>query len=420
MIIDLEKFTKPISTVLTAVLIACFNIFDVIPGGKVIYLGLSVIVFLVKTQGHFDLEVEPYYIFNILMVVFSAASVIWAMEPYYAKDISERMLITFLCFVFVYLAYKPEKDTTSLMRSFKWGGYIIMLYQIKYYGMSGILAMLTSAERMNNDIGNVNMFGMAMAYGCVIELLEMAEKKKLTFSCPLMIPSLLVISATQSRKAMLIIAFGILMIYLFYFFRLKNIVKSMVITGIFIFICYFLYLFMVNSPIFSGIIKRMEFLINAVTGEGDVGSSAESRQQMIDIGWEQFLKTPILGAGMDNGKVVAYIASRGKFDGYLHNNFIELLCDGGIVGFLIYYSRFVYFGYMLVYYMHSKSKDYYPCLILSVIILLMDYGHVTYYIKSDQIYFVLLFLQVCNLTKNTTAPINDIELTDIRRYRYIR
>lgn len=64
------------------------------------------------------------------------------------------------------------------------------------------------------------------------------------------------------------------------------------------------------------------------------------RNNLKTLGIEWFLRYPFGGIGIANPHILAnyYYA----FDAYLHDNFVELLCGGGIIGFSVYYSMYVY------------------------------------------------------------------------------
>lgn len=414
--LDLDKVIDRVTFILTAILLACFVIFDVINGGRYIYLGLSIIVFFLKTKGKIEYKLEPYYVFNILMIVYTLINSLWAWEPSLTIFMAKRLIVTFGCFVLIYLAYSRDGDSNLLMSAFKWSGYIVMIYTIKYYGFSRLINMLLDSERMMGELGNSNLFGIAIAYGCIFELIEMAKKKGFTLSCPLIIPSFLVICVTQSRKALLIVVIGTILVFCAYYIDINNILLTIFYIILFLIFARLIIYFFSNSVLFSGIFKRLTYLVNYAVGEGEVGGSLRSRDLMIKYGWEQFLLHPIGGVGIGNAGPVSLIYGSVYFD-YLHNNYIELLCCGGIVGFMVYYSRFIFMLLLLVKNMWNKKSDFLPCFIILVLILIFDYGHVTYYIKSDQIYFVLLFLQIRNISADR---ISESTIGKKSRYQYIK
>ena len=153
-----------------------------------------------------------------------------------------------------------------------------------------------------------------------------------------------------------------------------------------------------SLPAFEAVSNRMKNLTAMLTGVGQVDSSVLLRRRYIELGLEQFTRTPILGIGMNNARLIISSSSIGR-DTYLHNNYVELLADGGVIGFLSYYS--IYFFIITQLWKHRKSKDPYLVIsaVLTVLFLVMDYGGVSYYSKSRYLYFLVFFLEIKHLTE---------------------
>ena len=413
---DPDKAIDWISVLLTSLLFASFAIFEVIPGGRYVFVGLAGCVLLLKSRGKMYLDLNPYYIFNILLILYAALSSLWAWESGYSLEMAKRMLDTFLCSVLIYMAYQEDKSPRLLTLSIKLSGYIVAAYMIRHFGPRQLVYMLLHADRMTAEIGNANVYGMAIAYSCVFEFLEIVQRKKLTITCPLVLPSIFAIAATQSRKALLIVALGIALITFCYWLDSKHIFLSilrLVFAGLCVVLVYGL---LRNSPYFSGIMSRMDLLSNYVHGEEGIGNSMLERSQLIQIGWEQFLRTPIGGIGFGNATVLTALYNDVVYT-YLHNNFIELLCCGGIIGFTIFYSRYCYLIIRLMKNINMRTDDFYTCAIILAIIIVMDYGFVSYYSKMIQGFQVMLFLQADSLGQVEILAPKDRE---VRMKRYIK
>ena len=416
MLLDTETLANKTASLITAVMFFLVTAYGERSIITVLFFGSSAIIFLLKTKGHVEIRIEPYYIFGILMICFSGLSSIWALESYYSNKMTRNLFVTFVCCVLIFLAYSKDEDTWSLMRSIKWGGYLMTLYQIRRYGVGQLLSMLVNMNRMSGMI-NANTLGMFIATSCVFDIMEISSNKKLTFSSPLLIPAVLVISATQSRKALLILVIGVILSFSIYFIERGHLFKSFVAVVLFISIGYCFIRVLNTSPYFAGIQKRMDMLFNFAQSEDGIGHSLETRQEMIEIGWQQFLKTPILGVGIDNAQVVARNQTGGRLTAYLHNNYIELLCGGGIIGFIIYYSRYLYLAFCLIKSFYSQNVNYPPCAILLVILLVMDYGNVSYFGRATQLYLLLMFLQVRTFSRNT---FDNNDLKTAHQFRYLK
>ena len=418
--LDSKTVINGITFVLTTYLFSCFPTFEDSFSSWYLLIGVCTLVFAIKTRGMIELKFEPYYVFNMLMIIYTFTSSICAWAPYFALKIACSMAVRFICFSLLYIAFSKDNSVLPFISICKWAGYIVMIRQYMHYGISQLVNMLLSAERATNEVGNVNVIGMTIAFSCIFELLEIIRKKKITLSSIMLAPAFLIISATQSRKALLVLIIGIILIACFYFIDKEHIIKSIFRLGIFAVGLFLIYLLFKASPAFSGLAGRMELLFNLLRDEGEIGGSSLARMKMISIGWEQFWKTPWFGVGMDNGRVVASVYTNGEFNAYLHNNYIELLCDGGIFGFIIYYSRYVYIIYAMIRNIDKKNDGYYPCIIMIIILLVMDYGRVSYYQRHTQVYFILLFMELNTIALNN----NNKETNPIRLHeagtRYLK
>ncbi len=392
-----------LATVLTALLYASFGIFQVISGGRYVFITLAAAILLLKSRGKIVFELNAYYLFNAALIIYAAATSLWAWDSRYSLELAKRMLDTFLCSVLIYMAYQDDPSPRLLTLGCKIGGYIVALYMFMYYGPRQLLQMLQNEVRVDNDIGNSNIFGMMVAYSCVLEFLEVAQKKRLTLTAPLVFPSILIIAATQSRKSLLIIAAGLVMTVCYYAFDPRQKMRSVMrLTCVALCAVYMLNVFQ-HIPIFSGIISRMMLIVNYAHGGEGVGFSIKERSQMIELGWEQFLQTPIGGIGFGNAIVLTAKYNDVPYV-YLHNNFVELLCCGGAIGFIIYYSRYIYIFWMMMKNSQWNNPDFVTCGILAIIVIVMDYGFVSYYDKMIQIFHVIMFLQVHALARKDDIP----------------
>ena len=160
----------------------------------------------------------------------------------------------------------------------------------------------------------------------------------------------------------------------------------------------FLGYILAESGLFGGTIYRMTRLFDAFTGGDNADSSSLLRAYFRELGFEQFLKTPILGMGMGNARLLVH--HMGK-DCYLHCNYAELAANGGIVGLFLFY--WIYF------YLLKQEKKFMVVDKLSVLIFLllllqivMDYGVVSYYSKRTFFMLMIFVLHYKRMSKITT------------------
>ena len=141
---------------------------------------------------------------------------------------------------------------------------------------------------------------------------------------------------------------------------------------------------------FSGIEKRMDGMVALFTGRGVVDSSSWLRYEYIKLGINIFKENPIIGVGMGNARIFA--SRYYGHDAYLHNNYVELLANGGILGFISYYCIYYIVIKNLVKYFKYREKYTVVVIVLVFMQLIIDYGSVSYYYKNTIFYFLIFFI----------------------------
>ena len=152
-------------------------------------------------------------------------------------------------------------------------------------------------------------------------------------------------------------------------------------------------------------------MINSFSGKGKADSSALIRKQMIEIGWKEFLEHPIGGIGISNSYFIT-LQYFGR-ETYLHNNFVELLSCGGIFAFIFYYAIYIYLFYNLWKYRKTDKKQAMFFAIWLLIMLIADFGTVSYYDKSQNFYLMIHFVNIENLKRKArTEQIEDNKICE--------
>ena len=413
MTISLRKIVTSLIFGLTVLLFAIFVLFDTHTWGKYAFLGLSICIFMLgcgMNRGKIAFRFTPYVVINILFICFSLLSSLWAFNASDSVIMARTLIRVFICAYMLYLTYLniPEMDVSMLLKAVMWAGYIISLYTLFFYGMDTIIAAGSSANlRIENGFSNVNTIGMACALSCVIQinLKYLRPQDHLFPSALLMIPSVIVVAATQSRKALVFLLVGALG---YAFVKAPKSKKSIFLKDfkilIWILILAFVLYWILQLDVFDGIRERMEAMLNSVLGNGKADHSTILRNNLRTLGLTWFLKYPIGGIGIANPHILAnqYYA----VDAYLHDNFAELLCGGGIIGFCIYYAMYVYlFRQLWKYRKVDKQRVVFFALWLGLM-LAMNFGMVTYYSKAQNFYLMVHFVNVFDLKRKALELCN--------------
>lgn len=259
-------------------------------------------------------------------------------------------------------------------------------------------------ERVGSAIGlGPNDLGMKMAIGAVISLYLIRDinieknrnpKKILYLSCIMLFSIIALFSG--SKKALFILIAGLIG---FEVIATKGVKLLLKICTIFLVLYGGFVIILNNDNLYSVLGRRVEKTILTITGQAgkkDIDTSLTERQFYIKQATILFKNNILIGYGGNN--FVTYMREISyRHIAYSHNNFTEILCTLGIVGFFIYYSIWIYLLIKLLknYHIHKLKIDLLFILILSIIIL-MDYANVSYFNEFNMIILILAYLTMKN------------------------
>jgi len=377
---------------LTTLLLALFSINKTNITGSYFLLAISIIIFFIdykKPGGYFNFLFGKFQLHVFLFSCFCFASVFWAIN---AADCIEKgitIISILICMSILIRHYRYRNNGVGLLlKSIMWGGMIVALYTFFFTGISSVTSTVEDGGRMDSTFDNVNDIAFFCAISIIIAFYYFIFQKETTYIV-FSVPTLFILAGASSRTAFVVLFLGIVSLLFIKNVKFKNAQSFLRL----ICVCILLILFirvLITLPIFSGVMTRMEGVTNLLSGEGDVDHSTLLRQEYALIGLSLFLENPIVGIGMGNAHIVNLNTT--GHDAYLHNNFIELLASGGIIGFLLFYFIEFYIIFKIIkmrYYNSSQGK---LLLILLFCFLLEDFGTVSYYSK-----FLYFFLMVCYL-----------------------
>jgi len=214
-----------------------------------------------------------------------------------------------------------------------------------------------------------------------------------------MIPSIIMLAASGSRKAILMVIGGTLILFTLKNIDRRNVVRGMLRIVLAVLLILIVFIFLSRLSIFEEVKIRMAGMLSTILGRGAVDSSTVTRLRLIEIGIDVFKEHPFIGLGIDNTSILA-AGIFNKESYYLHNNFVDMLANGGIVGFVLYYFFYVYVLGGMIKYRDFNDKEYNICLTLLLLVLIMDYGVVSYLNKGIYIFKIIFLFQLKKLRKN--------------------
>ena len=341
-----NKKIQNIIIILTIALFSSFFIFENNPKISLILIGISllILVFSVLEKGiKKKIKIGKYHLLIAIFMLYCILSSIWSVYPERALGKGITIFQILICFSILYNYYARSYSSEKLLLCIAWSSVCVALYTIYFAGISFILSGLLSGRRLEVDFANINSISGVVALGMVILFYYIFYEKKYKYFL-FFILDILIIVASGSRKSLFLLIIGCFLIIMIKNLKNKNFILNivkMIICGIIF--CVIIKLIL-ELPVFDIINTRINGLIASLIGRGKADNSALVRKSMIILGWEQFKKTPFLGVGIGNSGPVILAGTKYN-NSYLHNNFIELLACGGVIGFLIYYNIYFYIFY---------------------------------------------------------------------------
>ena len=146
------------------------------------------------------------------------------------------------------------------------------------------------------------------------------------------------------------------------------------------------------------LIFKIEFFYNSIgyrfeglfslllEGEGD--SSSNARLYLMKEALDVFLSHPVLGTGLDGFR---YNLTRMT---YSHSNYLELLANGGLIGFIIYYYLPLLLLVKTFYFSRNECAETRIFFAVIMTILVNDIFNVTYFREYVFILFALIYSRV--------------------------
>ena len=365
---------------------------------------LMAVSMMVLRGGRLTLRITFFHVWMLVFGLFCFLSVIWAWDTENAMTKGKTAFSMLICYSLAFLCYQEFDSVDALLKAVLWGGIAVMLVLFGTFGVHEILGLLEYGERLSEQFYlNSNVVGVVCAMSMVVNVYYILKDKRLYWWNLFLIPGVIVLSATGSRQALAIMAGGLVLLVFLTVIRGRSPGEIAILLAGGILLAAGMLILISRLPAFSGIYKRMLSMVSAMTGVGKTDRSATTRLALIDVGLEQFKRTPILGVGMGSGHLVAWKYLNKYF--YLHNNFAEILAGGGLVGFIIYYSIYAYIFVSFIRYRRYTTLETAVCTTLLIMALIEDYASVTYYAKETYFYLMLGFLETEKLKRNCRAAL---------------
>lgn len=274
---------------------------------------------------------------------------------------------------------KDKTDTVCLSAVF--GSLLTCAYMV----ITQYSEIVSGDFRVGDNLsGNVNSVAVCLGIGSFSAIYLLLNRKKVVYaaSAAIIIFFMLITGSKNSLIVLCVIA-----IY-FLIYETKGRKKRIFILSATLVVGFILVF--KNSYLYNIIGYRIvDFLgqLGLPIRGASYSNSTALRIHYYEEGFKAFLSKPLFGGGMK------YFEAFSGAGTYSHSNYIEVLANFGVVGFLLYYAPILYTGVGLV---RKRHEDYSmlatSCMIF--LILLLDFSMITYSALSVYYYPYVLGLSV--------------------------
>ena len=324
---------------------------------------------------------------------FSFFSIIWSKAPQatIVRSITLARLSVLIVVLALYLYVSG--DCKRFIYGISVASIFIIIYLLYFYGFSGLVQIMDDRVRLGRGILNQNTLAIYISISAILFLNQFLMKRRIHFLI-LAIGLIVIVIMTGSKKGVLDLVIGGI-------FLARKGFNEKRITGKYatrafrlILLACVMYLVW-QLPVFAITRNRLELMFEELSGVPVLRDySTANREIMIKAGLVEFLRHPLLGIGLDASSTIAW--NNMVIGSYLHNDYVELLATGGIIGFLIQYVP-IFLIFKNTWINRSASETNMLCLFLMIVYFANGIAAVQYVSK---ICCVILAITLANYMSN--------------------
>lgn len=351
-----------------------------------VFLAYSVLTMLMRRR----VRLSPIVYWEMVCMLLAFVAMLYSPSFSILSGTYYAMLVNFVI-VFI-LTQMPwtRKRFNMIMKTFvvSAAGLIVAL------ALTGNLTDSSASGRLGQELmGNANILATMLMVGAIYStwiFLSVNEKgiKILSLISLLVIYFGMFLSGGRKYIVVPIIFLYIIMLNKKDKMGRRHMIRTTLVTFAAVIAVYLL--IMKVSFFYEVIGYRFESFFQLFNG-GVTDGSTEKRMMMIEAAWERWQKSPLWGYGFDSFKYYNATNVTGH-QYYSHNNFVELLYNQGLLGFVAYYSFYAYLFYKACRINDTLSKGFGLGIVVSL--LFFEYFGITYSVTPAQF---MLFLGFTNL-----------------------
>lgn len=268
---------------------------------------------------------------SLLYVFYSFLSVIWSVNTSVTIDSSMQLLKSaFIASMFITLI-GSKMDFEWALFSFALAGIVYAFIYLQSVDISNLGADRISRNEVSDLLPNVNTVALLISFSFIYFLYMYFYKRKFVY---LIVAGIVFVLTFLLGARKSIITLFIAMIMMLFKLNATSRVKLLTLSIIFI----VLLIIYIPPEYLTFVSERLAQLNFFETKAEILDKSDAERTLLLGRGFAYWLNSPFIGHGYYNFSQL-FLKDFGVAL-YSHNNYIESLVGGGLVGFMLYYSLY--------------------------------------------------------------------------------
>jgi len=412
MIITKNKLLSWLQWISTVFMLSSFLLFDAYSWGKYAFFLCAVLIFFCsvsKNHGSVRIRIDGFVAVFFLFLCYTALSSLWAIHSTDSLTMARTLLRIFLCYLLIYWAYLRENDPNYLLSAIIIASYLVAFYSVTVYGFQRILNFSDDLRR-EESYANINSIALFLVFGFICEFYLLLYRGFHPRSL-ISLLSIIIVISTRSRKAVVFLILGVMALLLHRYAKSKHPAYSLLRAAAILIGGLLTVYMLAQLPALLSVRNRLLWMINTFLGSGKMDTSSIMRQNLIRLGLNCFSRKPLTGIGM--ACTYSYAAAHLYFNSYLHNNYVELLAGGGLPAFSLFYSFYAILLYRCFRIKKKAPQWYALCIVMILLLLITDYGRVSYYSKTVLFEIMSLFLILEYASRGKGEPQHDSKACEV-------
>lgn len=355
-------------------------------GAYFLFVGFSAVKIIARIMLDGKVMLSGITIWYILFSLFSLCTALWSDYPDRVLDVVVRRIQIILLLFCLSQTYATRKGAERCFKLISWAASFCVIY---VFSQTEFSDWFTVRFGETVTLLNTNVMGMALTVTTLITLYFAYYEKQRLYYVFFAIQCLATV-LTGSRKSVIAVFIGFALLV---FLKDKSIKLLLRVVLVILSLVAAVYAIMNVPELYKLIGRRFETMLGYLR-ETDYDNSMYLRELFIDYAKQFFTKHPLLGNGDASfSRMIEKVIDR---NAYAHNNYYEVLTDFGLVGFIMYYSMYVYMIIKLIRMVFFDGNNGAKLMLtIMTVVLICEYGIVLYYSVYAMIFLAAIFFYIC-------------------------